>query len=405
MCTSIQLRSEAKASTFYACAYEGTWQVVDQLADEWRTLCSEARDDQPFYRPEWIRAHLRAFSPQAKILLVAVRRNGRLCMLLPLVREKGTVGGLPVRKLRAPVNGHGGRFDAVVSAHEHSDAIRTAWQFLKELDDWDLLQLRNTLKGSSISELAALAEADGFHTVSVAERPNPVVAVPSDTETANCLPPNAKLRSQLRQSRHRLSKQGSITFRRVQTTDRETLTRFYQLEASGWKRKERSAILCNEPTRLFYDEVAEAAARFGYFSLYMLELHSRLIAAHYSFTYSGRCYSPKIAYDETYGRFAPGHLIVQEILQDCARHGIRVFDITGPNDDWKMKWTSETREVYHQLIFRGKLGSLAHTLRYRIRPTLKKALSRAGMYGNLHECRSADLEKSSLHAHASRTRL
>jgi CelD/BcsL family acetyltransferase involved in cellulose biosynthesis len=378
MCTPLQVRCETRPASFSACVYEGGWEIVDGLAHEWRTLCSEAHDDQPFYRPEWIRAHLRAFFPRAKVLLVAVRRDGHLCLVLPLVREKGTVGGLPVRTLRAPVNGHGGRFDAVLrSSGDAHAAICAAWQLLKEMDVWDLLQFRNTLAGSTIGRLAALAAADGFHAVQVPERPNPYVPVPAELEMVGRLPPNPKLRSQLRQSRRRLSEQGSLTFHRIETADREALQRFYRLEGSGWKHKEGSAILCNAKTRCFYDEMAEAAARFGYFSLYTLEFKDRLIAAHYSFTHRGRCYSPKVAYDEEFRRFAPGHLIIQEILQDCSIRGIEEFDITGPNDDWKMKWTSEARLVYHHLIFRGKLGSLAHTLRYRIRPALKKLMSRA----------------------------
>jgi CelD/BcsL family acetyltransferase involved in cellulose biosynthesis len=378
MCTSALVRCETRSSSFSAGAYEGGCEIVDELAGEWRKLSCEAHDDQPFYRPEWIRAHLRAFSPRAKVLLVTVRRDGQLRLVLPLIKEKGTVGGVPLRTLRAPVNGHGGRFDAVLRSGGDTGAeIHAAWQFLKELDVWDFLQLRNTPQGSTVSQLAALAAADGFQTVQVPERPSPYVPVPSELELVNRLPPNAKLRSQLRQSRRRLSEQGSLTFHRVETADREAMERFYQLEASGWKHKERSAILCNKETRCFYDEVAEAAARFGYFSLYMLEFKGRLIAAHYSFTHRGRCYSPKVAYDEEFRQFAPGHLIIQEILRDCALRGTQVFDITGPNDDWKMKWTGKTRPVYHHLIFRGKLGGFAHTLRYKVRPAIKNLIPRA----------------------------
>jgi CelD/BcsL family acetyltransferase involved in cellulose biosynthesis len=376
MCTSVDNTAIAvDPSSFSVCAYEGGLEIVDRLADEWRDLCAQAADDQPFYRPEWIRAHIRAFIRNPRVLLVAVRLDGSLRMVLPLVEENGTVGGVPVRKLRAPVNAHGGRFDAVRSPGLEGDAaIQAAWQYLKKLDGWDLLQFRSTLEGSTVSQLAATARADGFQTVQVPERPSPYVTVPADPKLMNRLPPNSKLRSQLRQARRRLAEQGPLSFCRVKTADREALQRFYRLEASGWKGQEGSAILCSAATRCFYDEMAESAARFGYFSLYLLELAGQLIAAHYAFTHRGRCYSPKVAYHEDFKQFAPGQLIVEEILRDCAARGIHGFDITGPNDDWKMKWTSEARAVNHHLVFRGTLGSLAHTLRYRIRPALASLL-------------------------------
>jgi len=377
MCTSVDNPPVATApcSLFTVGAYEGWLEVVDRLAEEWRCLCAEAEEDQPFYRPEWIQAHIRAFIPSSKILLISVRRGGRLRFILPLVEEKGMVGGVPVRMLRAPVNAHGGRFDAVRSLGSDGDgAIQAAWDYLKNREGWDLLQLRSALEGSTVSQLAAAAREDGFPTVQVPERPCPYVPVPAELELVNRLPANSKLRSQLRQARCRLAEQGPLSFYRVQTADREALERFYRLEASGWKGRQGSAILCNTETRCFYDEMAESAARFGYFSLYMLEFKDQLIAAHYSFTLCGRCYSPKIAYDEHFKQFAPGHLIVEEILRDCAARGTRVFDITGPNDNWKMKWTSETRPVNHYLIFRGTLGRFAHISRYKIGTALARLL-------------------------------
>src|SRR5262249_2198635 len=143
------------------------------------------------------------------------------------------------------------------------------------------------------------------------------------------LPPNSKLRSQLRQARKRLSEKGQLTFCRIETADAAALDRFFELEAAGWKGREKSAVNCHAPSRQFFNELAAAAARFGYFSLYMLELNGVLIAAHYSLIYQGRCYSPVVTYDENYRPFAPGHLIIGEILQDCCARGVDGYDITG----------------------------------------------------------------------------
>ena len=48
--------------------HRGGVELVDRWADEWRALCNRAVDDQPFYRPEWIGAHIRAFTPNAKVV-------------------------------------------------------------------------------------------------------------------------------------------------------------------------------------------------------------------------------------------------------------------------------------------------------------------------------------------------
>jgi len=175
------------------------------------------------------------------------------------------------------------------------------------------------------------------------------------------MPPNAKLRSQLRQIRLRIREHGVLTFGRTTEATPEALERFYRLEASGWKSQSGSCVL-NDGSRPFYDEVIQAAAQKGLLSLYTLELNGNLLAAHVSLIHRDRCYSPKVAYNEDYKQFAPGHLIIGEILGDCAARGIGTFDITGQDQPWKMKWTSETRPVSHHYVFKGPMGTLAHAV-------------------------------------------
>lgn len=363
------------SSSFAVSVRRGGVDVVDQLADEWRDLCQEAPNDEPFYHPEWIGAHIRAFIPRAKVLVLVVRMDGRLRLLLPFVEERGSFDGVPVRMFRTPVNSHPGRFDIVRSPGPESDAaILAAWEHLSKLPGWDVLQFAEIPEGGVLEALALTAQASGFRTAKIPMSPSPIVPVPTDPELLKQMPRSSSMRSKLRQVRRELSGQGPLHLYRVETADRDALRRFYELESSGWKGEEKSAIACDAKTQQFYDEVAKSAARFGYFCLYMLELNGRLLAAHFGLSSRGTYYSPKIAYDESFKQWAPGHLIVSEILQDCCARGIKTYDITGPNDEWKMKWTTEARPKFTQFIFhKGVLGSLAYMLRFRIRPVLKKS--------------------------------
>jgi len=356
-------------------AHRGGAEVIDNLADEWRRLCAKAADDQPFYRPEWIRAHIRAFSPDATIVLITARSNDRLHLVLPLLEEKNTFCKVPVRRLRAPVDMHCGRFDATRIAGSDGDAaILATWNFLRNLDNWDMLQLNYAQKESAVSRLASLARDDGFRTVLLPERPSPYIQVPFDSEPSPRMPPNSKLRSQLRQVYAKLEHKGTLRLECVRAADPQALDRFYRLEAGGWKGIQGTAIICDPSKKQFFDEIAHYATIYGYFSLYMLEWNDQLLAAHFALVLQGRCYSPKVAYDERFRQFAPGHLIVDEILKDCAARRIRVFDITGEDEEWKMKWTNKTSPVSHHLVFRGSRGDLAHTLGLKLKPAICRLL-------------------------------
>lgn len=348
----------------------GTLDIIDLISEEWRALAEEAVDDQPFFRPEWIQAHVRVFAPTSRIVLIEVRSGGRLCLLLPLIEERGTFSKVPIRKLRAPVNVHGGRFDAMRSTGpEGDDAVQAAADYLLKLDGWDVLQLNNTPCQSTNEQIILSMRGRGIRSLKLNDQPNPIIVIPKDLALLHTMPPNSKLRSQLRRVRQRLEQRGPLRFHRESGAKSTSLERFYQLEANGWKGIAGSAILCNG-TRPFYDEMARAAARYDYFSLFTLECGDELVAAHYSFTYRDRCYSPIVTYNEAFRQFAPGHLIISEILSYCAANDIRYFDITGQDQPWKMKWTSEARPMNHYFVFKGPIGQLA----YRVGVSLRAAV-------------------------------
>ena len=50
--------------------------VIERLADDWRALLQREPDDDIYNRPEWILANLRAYSPDARIV-VLILRHGR----------------------------------------------------------------------------------------------------------------------------------------------------------------------------------------------------------------------------------------------------------------------------------------------------------------------------------------
>jgi len=295
--------------------------------------------------------------------------------VLPLVEENGTFSKMPVRKFRAPVNLWAGRFDAERSkGPDGQAAIRAAWKCLRELDGWDLLQFRDAPEGSTVGRLAEAARADGYRTVWESEKPSPYIALPTDPDLLEKVPINSRLRRELRRVRRHLGGQG-LNFYRVETADRDALESFYRLEASGWKGQEGSAIACDRKNRQFFDEIAESAARFGYLSLYLLELKGQLIAAHFGFTLQGCYYSVVVAYNEEFKEFSPGHLIIDEIVRDCAGRGLRGYDLTGQNQEWKMKWTREARPMTHYHIFKGALGNAAYVAESKLKPVLGRLLT------------------------------
>src|SRR5215470_1738675 len=192
-------------------AHRGGPDVLDGFVSEWDELSADAVEDQPFFRPAWIRAYFRAFEPQARVLLITARVNGLLVLILPLIEELSSFSKVPVRRLRVPVNYCSSRFDAVRrSGREGELAIEATWEYLRNLSGWDLLLFRDALEGSTVARIADCALKGGFRIHKVPDQPSPFIPVPRDPDMLGGMPANPKLRSQLKQIRTRIQNLGQL---------------------------------------------------------------------------------------------------------------------------------------------------------------------------------------------------
>ena len=195
---------------------EGDVNIINEIEDPWRALCRECADDEPFYTPEWIAAHVRAFSPGATLSIVIATLDGQFLFILPLIKKWHTFQGVPVRTLSSPTNSHSCRFDAVRRLGPEGDsAVRAAWNHLRSRSDWDLLSLRETPDGGTAAALVDAAESDDLHTAGIAMRSNPLIRIPKDAESLQRLPTNSRLRGKLRHVRRELEQRGTLRLRRV----------------------------------------------------------------------------------------------------------------------------------------------------------------------------------------------
>ena len=345
--------------------------MIDQLGDEWRALCEAGPYSDPFYRPEWIAAYVRAFAQRQTVAIATARCGGRLVAVLPLIRETGLIGGMPARKLRGAANVHTCRYDLIHHAGVSDVAIPAVWDALRWTPGWDVLELPNVPIRGALGRLARHAQAQGNATYAVRAATSPYVALPVGEAAFERLLQrvDVKFRSNLRRRMRKLEVHGSVKLVSTSKADAR-LAEFYELECSGWKGAGQSAIVCDTPTRSFYDEVAKQAERFGYLSIYALECAGRAVAMYYGLRQGSRYFLLKTAYDEGLRDCSPGQLITHEVLRDLATAGCLQLDFLGEMMDWKGDWAPQVRPHANWYVFRGPAGRLLHHLRFRVRPAI-----------------------------------
>lgn len=380
--------------------YRGGAEIISPLVNEWRALCAEGICHQPFYQPEWIQCYVQAFAADQTLLLLTVRRQGKLRGVLPLIEERSTFHGVPVNKLRSASNVHSCRFDIVLGVELDPQAVLLAlWQTLKQVPDWDVIELQDVPTAGQGLLLCNIARYDGFPVGQWAMQPGPYLSLPAGTTTLDeaLCQVNSGFRSKLRQYKRQLKARGDLKLQVYETAEVEALHRFFQLEASGWKGDEGTAIGCHQDTRDFYLHLATTFAEQKAFRLYCLELDGQLIAAQIGILQNGCFYALKTSYDEGFRRYTPGNLLVAEILQDLISLHVIEFDFLGAAAEWKRRWSKQVRAQGHFYIFQASiLGTALQQYKFKVlrplrefkhllenRQAAPKSLSRS-KHGNQH---------------------
>jgi CelD/BcsL family acetyltransferase involved in cellulose biosynthesis len=150
----------------------------------------------------------------------------------------------------------------------------------------------------------------------------------------------------------------------------------FELEGSGWKRREGTAIVSQRQTAVFYREVCRWAAQSGFLRLSFLCAGRRAIAFDLSLESKGVVSTLKGGYNPRYRSYGPGVMLTYETVRRLFDEGATRYELLGQSEAFKQAFTSsgETQAALYAAAAgaRGFVGKSAFRLhvdgRARIKP-------------------------------------
>lgn len=314
---------------------------VDSLAAEWDELAVRTGAS-PFDRPGWFEAWLGAFGAEG-FEIVALRRDGRLAAVLPVLAGRGVV--------RAPANWHTPGFEPVA---EDGAARLAAVSALRERHP---RRIDFSFLGEEVaSELRAAWAPAPTNQRTIHESPY----VDTDTEWEPYWQGLSKnLRSSVRRRRKGLDQEGAVEIEVIEGGDdlARHLEECFRLEAGGWKGERGTAINSNPDTLRFYTELARWAAGAGLLSLSLLRLDGRIIAFNYSLEDGRRHYLLKLGHDVALSALSPGVVLTAAMVERAFQTELRSYEFLGDPDRYKLQWATGSRVLVRlQLFARSPAG-------------------------------------------------
>ena len=178
-----------------------------------------------------------------------------------------------------------------------------------------------------------------------------------------------------RRLERRLAERGTLSYEALaQPGDWQSwFAEFLDLEASGWKGKEGSAIRSKPGDREFFRRVVERAALNGQLQMLAMRLDGRAIAMKLNLRARTTSFSLKIAHDEGFSQYSPGVLL--ELFNIKSFGGepsaiLRMDSCADPNHSMIDRLWEGRRQI--AFMTAARRGLLLRTL-VRMRPLIRRA--------------------------------
>ncbi|WP_028056214.1 GNAT family N-acetyltransferase [Sphingobium bisphenolivorans] len=283
----------------------------------WTELAAQSAEPNAFYMPELLCPALDHLA-QEEVHVLEAQQGGELIGLLPLVQSPRH-GRLPLRCVTNWMHDH--CFFGAPLIRRGAEAA--AWRdLISQLDkaSWapGFLHLVGLdAAGANAAALEALCVEQRRSREEVHRYDRAMLRSGLDADAYWETHVRAKKRKELRRLQKRLSEIGAVETRLL--TDPRDLVdwcdAFLELEASGWKGANGSALGCRAQDSAFFRAACAAAFESSALHFLRIDLDGKAIAMLVNFRHGEGAFSFKIAIDEALGRFSPGVLIEIANLQ------------------------------------------------------------------------------------------
>jgi CelD/BcsL family acetyltransferase involved in cellulose biosynthesis len=393
--------------------------AICALRDEWRRLAAEqaaaGATRGPYLAPEWLAiwaaslANPHAPARVGELRLLVAHRAGRLLAVLPLVRERRRLAGVPATVLRSLTDDHSQRFDLLLAPGADGDEAAVAagfgagaWPAMRSpylalpssaagLDELLDAKFRGNLRRRARKLEAAhgpltLERIDGARASRAPDAPRatPLAAATrpaaADVDDSATRPAAASVDAAARAAAARADAAATRAAEARPDAGEPldaALAEGFALEAAGWKGARGTAIACDPALTARYRAVAHAFAARGQLCCYFLRAGARRVAFHFALCDGDTYYLFKPGFDPELASFGLGHLLVDAVARDLIARGVRELDFLGDDMPWKREWTAATRDHAFEYLFAPTLrGRALAAWKLRVAPALKRAAAR-----------------------------
>ncbi len=333
----------------------------EQLSARWDRLAERERT--PFALHAWMSAWWDAFAAGRRLQICALWREDELVGVFPACAGRG--------RWEAMANGETEAFRPL--ARDGPALVRLV-ETVVEAAPSQLILPALSPQEPALGALESASSYAGRWTV--VEPQSPSVIADTGGELAEYVSRINKERwAAVQRRRRKLEREHQPTFRCVEEPydSARQLQQYLEIEASGWKGRRGTAILCSPAMERFYRSIARSFEVAGALRFSEIAIKERPIAFELQLQHAGRLFVLKRGYDERYRRLGPGMVLQGAVIVRCFELGLEAYEFLGEDEPHKRRFaTSERTHCTLRSYQRRPVSGARYLYRRRVRPVLKR---------------------------------
>ncbi len=344
--------------------------INDDLKSQWDTLAMNQAVPLPMATYAWQTSLVDTLlSSNEEIVVCMLFDNNRLCGLLSLVIKPGFMKRMHVS---TPYYIHSAFSDLLVSDNKKNCISAIVLREIKKRYNKGLYEVAfrgypedSILTSSDIINVCHLCKLYSYTQPRGTGSYLPVI---SDWKTWNgSLSKN--ILATIRKSKNRIKKDllPSPEYKWLQGKEitSEYFNLFIELEASGWKGRQGSAIKNDKLLHQFYLRIHNKISELGWLELHLMSVNGEIIAAHFGVRMKRTLILLKIAFDENYARYTPGSLLFFKMMEKI--YSDQDIDEVNCLTDmrWHQTWKMRKRNFNDLRLYPYNFIAMAYMFAYR----------------------------------------
>jgi CelD/BcsL family acetyltransferase involved in cellulose biosynthesis len=353
--------------------------AFDQLLPEWDALLASCPSKTPFLTSGWIDCWRRHAIGDRSLHVIAVREQGRLVAVAPLMRARGSIALADRLEFLGTGPAGSDYLDFIVAgaAADNVTAALAATIHARGLP----LYLDHAPPSSNAAQLATELERLGWTALHESPDVCPFIDLSGHTWDSYLTSVGSAHRANVRRRLRALESSFDATFALVHSEQerQHALERLIEFSTHRWETRGGTTAFPDPAMIAFHHAVTKQAMAEGWLRLYTLTLDGVVAAVMYGFALDNRFYFYQHGFDASYARHSLGIVLMAMTIRAAIDGGMREFDMLYGHESYKALWAHQQRTLSRIQLFPPRITGALLRRQAETRRTLRLMARQLGL--------------------------